>query len=216
MFILPDLPYPADALQPVLSGLLMRTHHDKHHAAYVNTLNTLLDEAGRRPASLEEVVRDAAGKTDQKKLFNNAGQAWNHAFFWECMTPQPTPPQGALAGAIDRTFGGLAGLKTRFVEEGATHFASGWVWLVARGADLSVISTHDAGTPVTEAGVTPILVCDVWEHAYYLDHKQDRKGFLEQWFDRLANWRFAETQYAAAQAASDGGYRYPKPKDKAA
>lgn len=210
MFILPELPYSANALEPVLSELLMRTHHDKHHATYVNNVNRMLSEAGRAPASMEDLVREAAASND-KKLFNNAGQAWNHAFFWECMTPDRLSPQGALAQAIESSFGGLAGLKSRFVEEGANHFASGWVWLEARGGALSVTSTHDAATLVTEAGVVPVLVCDVWEHAYYLDHKQDRKGFLEQWFDRLANWRFAEGQYAAALGGGSG-YSYPAPK----
>jgi Fe-Mn family superoxide dismutase len=164
---------------------------------------------------MEELVREAAADPAKKKLGNNAGQAWNHGFFWECMTPGGQQPQGPLAEAIDKAFGGLAGLKARFVEEGATHFASGWAWLVAKNGELSVISTHDAGCPITEAGVTPILVCDVWEHAYYLDYKQDRKGFLEQWFDRIVNWRFAEAQFAAAQGAGSG-YRYPEPKSKAA
>jgi Fe-Mn family superoxide dismutase len=118
--------------------------------------------------------------------------------------PGPAAPAGALAKAIE-DFGGLAALKQRFVEEGATHFASGWVWIVANGGRLEVISTHDADTPIARDGPVPVLVCDVWEHAYYLDHKQDRKGFLEQWFERLANWRFAEAQIAGER------YRYPPP-----
>ncbi|OYX32046.1 MAG: superoxide dismutase [Fe] [Caulobacterales bacterium 32-69-10] len=210
MFILPELPYPSDALEPVLSDVLMKTHHDKHHATYVNNLNKMMSDAGKNPASLEDVVRESATDAAAKKVFNNAAQAWNHAFFWECMTPDYAAPTGALAQAIDKAFGGLDGLKTRFVEEGATHFASGWAWLVVKGGELSVISTHDAATPITEDGVTPIITCDVWEHAYYLDYKQDRKGFLEKWFDSRANWKFAEAQYAAAQG-SGSPYRYPKP-----
>jgi len=209
MFILPDLPYAADALQPVLSDVLMRTHHGKHHKTYVDNVNKAMSEAGRTPASLEDVVRESAAK-GQQKLFNNAGQAWNHGFFWECMTPRSAKPGAGLAAAIDRDFGGLDDLKSKFVEEGATHFASGWVWIVAEGERLSVISTHDADTPLVREGVTPVLVCDVWEHAYYLDHKQDRKGFLDQWFDRLANWSFAEAQHLAAQGRGEG-YRYPPP-----
>lgn len=204
MFILPDLPYPAGALAPTLSDVLMRTHHDKHHKTYVDTVNTLLGEDGEAPESLEAVVRKAA-VGHQQKLFNNAAQAWSHAFFWECMTPDYAAPSGPLARAIDRDCGGLAALKTRFVEEGVNHFASGWVWIVAEDGKLKAISTHDADTPIAHEGAVPILVCDVWEHAYYLDHKQDRKGFLEQWFDRLANWRFAEAQFAGEQ------YRYPPP-----
>ena len=208
MFKLPDLPYASDALSPVLSDVQMRTHHDKHHAKYVETLNGLLQQSGETPASLEEVVKQAASGSN-RKLFNNAAQAWNHGFFWECMTPQASQPSGELVGAIEAAFGGLDQFKTRFVEEGVNHFASGWAWLVAKGDGLEVISTHDAGTPVAEGG-TPLLVCDVWEHAYYLDHKQDRKGFLEQWFDKLANWRFVEQQYAAAKSGG-AGYRYPSP-----
>lgn len=211
MFILPELPYPTGALAPVLSDVLMATHHGKHHKTYVDNLNKLLAESGERPASLEDVVRaSAAGGAATKKMFNNAAQAWNHAFFWECMTPESTRPEGDLAEAIERDLGGLAALKARFVEEGATHFASGWAWVVAEGGKLSVISTHDADTPIVRDGVIPVLVCDVWEHAYYLDHKQDRKGFLEQWFDKLINWDFVARQYAAAQGRGQA-YRYPAP-----
>ena len=209
MFILPPLPYDTGALAPVLSDVLMATHHGKHHKTYVDNTNRMLAEAGQTPASLEEVVR-AAAEGKQQKLFNNAGQAWNHGFFWESMTPNSAAPSGELAQAIDRDFGGLDALKARFVEEGATHFASGWAWIVAdAGGRLSVISTHDADTALLREG-TPVLVCDVWEHAYYLDHKQDRKGFLEQWFDRLANWQFAAAQYSAATGGGQG-YRYPAP-----
>ena len=208
MFKLPDLPYASDALSPVLSDVQMRTHHDKHHAKYVETLNGMLQQSGESPASLEDVVKQAAAGSN-RKLFNNAAQAWNHGFFWECMTPQASQPSGELASALEAAFGGLDTFKTRFVEEGVNHFASGWAWLVAKGDGVEVISTHDAGTPTAE-GQTPLMVCDVWEHAYYLDHKQDRKGFLEQWFDRLVNWRFVEEQYAAAKSGG-GGYRYPAP-----
>ena len=209
MFKLPDLPYASDALSPVLSDVQMRTHHDKHHAKYVETLNGMLADMPAPPESLEALVRQAAGGSN-KKLFNNAAQAWNHGFFWECMTPQAGQPSGDLTQAIDKAFGGLADLKTTFVTEGVNHFASGWAWLVAAGGELKVISTHDAATPIADQGVTPILVCDVWEHAYYLDYKQDRKGFLEQWFDKLVNWDFVARQLAASKG--DGqGYRYPAP-----
>ena len=208
MFKLPDLPYPSDALAPVLSDVQMRTHHDKHHAKYVDTLNGMLKEKGENPASLEEVVRASYGK--EQKRFNNAGQAWNHGFFWECMTPDGGQVSGALASALERSFGGMDTFKTKFVEEGANHFALGWAWLVARGPQLEIISTHDADTALVREGVTPLLTCDVWEHAYYVDYKQDRKGFLEQWFDRIVNWRFVEQQYAAANGEGEG-YRFPAP-----
>lgn len=210
VFSLTPLPYAPDALVPVLSAETLNTHHGKHHKKYVDTMNELLASHEHGPfASLEEVVRHAHVQ-NERKLFNNAGQAWNHGFFWHCMTPDRSAPSGALAEAIDRDLGGLDALRGRFVEEGATHFASGWAWLVARGGKLEVLSTHDADTALTIDGATPVLVCDVWEHAYYLDHKQDRKGFLEAWFDRLADWRFAGAQYEAAVSGGEG-WRYPAP-----
>jgi Fe-Mn family superoxide dismutase len=210
MFKLPDLPYAKNALEPVMSEIQLTIHHDKHHAKYVETLNKFLADAGEKPESIEAVVKATAGDAAKKKWFNNSAQAWNHAFFWECMTPTPAKPSGDLLAAIDKAFGGLDGLKTKFVQEGVDQFGSGWVWLVARGGGLAVVTTHDAATPIVESGVTPILTSDVWEHAYYLDYKQDRKGFLEGFFDKLANWSFAEKQYAAA-ASGGKGWAYPKP-----
>ena len=204
MYTLPELPYAYDALEPTVSANTLHFHHDKHHAAYVTALNGLLN--GDDKGSLEEVIKTAA----PGKVFNNAAQAWNHAFFWDAMSPEKTAPGAELAAAIDEAFGDLAALKTAFVTEGVGHFASGWVWLVAEGGKLKVISTHDAATTVTEAGVTPLLVCDVWEHAYYLDHQNNRKGFLEAWFDTLANWTLADRQFAASKGAGEA-WRYPAP-----
>jgi Fe-Mn family superoxide dismutase len=208
MFVLPELPYAYDALEPVISDRTMHFHHDKHHATYVKTTNELLEKAGGSPGSLEEIVRKAAG-SGNKKLFNNAAQAWNHAFFWEAMAPSREKPTGDLASAIDQAFGDLAGLKKAFVAEGAGHFGSGWAWLISdRGGALKVIATHDANDSLTDEQVTPLLVCDLWEHAYYLDHQNDRKGFLEAWFDALPHWKFAGFQYAAARGRGDA-WRYP-------
>jgi len=197
MIILPELPYAYDALSPTISDDIMHVHHDKHHAKYVENANKLVAEAGLEGRSVEDIVAEAESR-GLKKLFNNAAQAWNHAFFWECMTPKRRDPQGELAAAIDQAFGGLQGLRERFVTEGVDHFASGWAWLAAEGSNLVVLSTHDAGTLAHDAR-TPLLLCDVWEHAYYLDYKQDRKSFVERWFDNVANWEFAEAQFAAAQ-----------------
>jgi Fe-Mn family superoxide dismutase len=210
MIKLPDLPFAKDALAPVMSEIQLTIHHDKHHAKYVENLNKFLADAGETATSVEALVKANAGDPGKKKWFNNAAQAWNHAFFWESLTPKSAAPSGDLRAAIDKTFGGLDGLKAKFVQEGVDHFGSGWVWLIARGGDLAVITTHDAATPIVEAGVTAILTCDVWEHAYYLDYKQDRKAFLEGFFDKLANWSFAESQYAAA-VKGGGGYAYPAP-----
>jgi Fe-Mn family superoxide dismutase len=212
MFKLPDLPYAYDALSPTIGETTMRTHHDKHHKKYVDTVNQLVDKGEAKAGPMEDVVREAVsgGKT---KLANNAGQAWNHAFFWECMTPKPGQPSGALMQAIE-AFGGLDKLKAEFVEQGNTHFGSGWVWLVARGGKVEVATSHDGKAELPGQGVTPLLVCDLWEHAYYLDYKNDREGFLKAWFDKLANWSFAEAQFAAADKG--GVYRYPAPMAKAA
>jgi superoxide dismutase, Fe-Mn family len=193
MYTLPDLPYGYDALAPVLSAETLRFHHDKHHAAYVKKANELAEKAGLA----------------NQALFNNAAQAWNHGFFWQSMSPRQSAPGGALREAIDRSFGGLDGLKQRFVEEGVGHFASGWVWLTATGDEpLEVISTHDADDTFTQPAEYPLLTCDVWEHAYYLDYKNDRKAFLERWFDELANWDFASRQFAARHNPVSG-WRYP-------
>jgi Fe-Mn family superoxide dismutase len=212
MFELPALPYDPAALEPVISRATMHLHHDKHHRKYVDTTNELLAKAGRTPASLEQVVREAAGDADAKSLFNNAAQAWNHTFFWTCMTPGKQAPQGELAQAIQSTFGGLDALKAAFVKEGAGHFASGWVWLAAEGAALKVLSTHDADDLLAHSGLTPLIVCDLWEHAYYLDHKNDREAFLKAWFDALPNWSFAAGQYAAARGDGEA-WRHPAPGD---
>jgi Fe-Mn family superoxide dismutase len=211
MFSLPDLPYAYDALSPVLSETTLRTHHDKHHARYVNVTNEILGDAA--VGALEDVVRKAVAD-GQKKLANNAGQAWNHALFWEAMAPGGQRPEGQLLAAIDDAFGGLEALKTKFVAEGNGHFGSGWVWLIAKDGKLLVETTHDGATAL-ELGGTALLVCDLWEHAYYLDHKNDREGFLKAWFDQLANWRFAEAQLAAAKTG-EAGWSYPAAKAKAA
>lgn len=213
MFKLPDLPYAYDALQPVVSETTMRTHHDKHHSKYVDTLNQLLVTQGRHPDTLEEVVKAAFAGSD-KKLANNAGQAWNHGFFWESMAPKATPPDEALTAAI-QAFGGEHALKKAFAEEGVNHFGSGWVWIVANNGAIEVTSTHDGFTALTLEGLNPLLVCDLWEHAYYLDYKQDRAGFLDKWWDGVANWQFASQQFAAAQGKGQA-YAYPSSTAEAA
>ena len=203
-YTLPDLPYAYDALEPTISANTLRFHHDKHHAAYVTALNGLLN--GDDKGTLEAVIKGAG----PGKVFNNAAQAWNHAFFWDGLSPTKTAPGAELAAAIDATFGGLDALKEKFVAEGIGHFGSGWVWLVsdASGA-LKVISTHDAESPVTQ-DLTALLVCDVWEHAYYLDHQNDRKAFVEAWFDNLPHWTFAAAQYDAARGKGQA-WRHPVP-----
>jgi Fe-Mn family superoxide dismutase len=211
MFILPSLPYPYDALAPTVSADTLHFHHDKHHATYVKTLNQLLEESHDTPESLEDVIKSSAQGGAKQKLFNNAAQAWNHAFFWESMSPERQSPDGEIVTAIKASFGDHSALREAFVKEGVGHFGSGWVWLTAEGGGtLKVISTHDAADTVTSGGVTPLLVCDLWEHAYYLDYQNDRKRYLESWFDTVANWRFAASQLAASEAKADA-WRYPAP-----
>jgi Fe-Mn family superoxide dismutase len=209
VFSLPDLPYAYDALTPVISDDTLHFHHDKHHAAYVKTTNELLEKAGDSDATLEQVVLRAQASGD-RKLFNNAAQAWNHGFFWEVMSAETQDPDGDLARAIGSAFGDIDKLKQAFVAAGAEHFGSGWVWLTSdRAGALEVRSTHDASDTLTEAGLTPLLVCDLWEHAYYLDYQNDRKQYLTRWFDALPNWRFAGRQFEAREKG--GAWRYPEP-----
>lgn len=212
MYVLPELPYAHDALAPFVSADTLHTHHGKHHKAYVDKTNDLAAKAGLAGRPLEEVVREARKRGDAG-LFNNAAQAWNHAFFWESMRPPGgAAPTGDLAQRIEQGFGGSDGLKEAFVKEGVGHFASGWVWIVTGPEGLQVISTHDADDTLVREGVFPLLVCDLWEHAYYLDYKNDRKAFLERWFDNVADWEFAAAQLAAADGQGEGeGFRYPPP-----
>ncbi len=208
MLTLPDLPYAYDALEPAMSAETLHLHHDKHHATYVEKANELAQKAGLGDMALEDLICEARGRKDQK-LFNNAAQAWNHAFFWESMSPNKSALDGQLGKAITSAFGNLAGLKKAFVEEGVNHFASGWVWLVLdRDKGLEVISTHDADDTFTSNADFPLLVCDIWEHAYYLDCKNDRKAYLMRWFDELANWEFAARQFEA-KTSSGKSYRFP-------
>jgi len=208
MFTLPDLPYAYDALEPTMSAETLKLHHDKHHASYIEKANDLAKKANLADLALEDLI-DAARGTD-KKLFNNAAQAWNHDFFWHSMTADYVKPDGAMADAIAASFGDLAKLRTEFVTQGAGHFGSGWVWLMAdKSGNLSVANSHDADNPVGKGGPMPLLVCDLWEHAYYVDKRNDRKAYLEVWFDRLANWDFAARQLNNA-VAGRVGYQFPE------
>lgn len=201
MIKLPDLPFSPEALEPAMSATTLRTHHDKHHAGYVKKVNTFMDERqGEKPSNLEAIVRLAMKEKDQK-LFNNAAQAWNHGFFWQSLTPdQGQGPSGALKQALERKFGSLEAFEEQFASRGEGHFASGWLWLIADaegGVDLRDL--HDAATPIATGDGAPLLTCDLWEHAYYLDYKNERRRFLETFYTKLANWRFAEAQFEAAR-----------------
>ena len=208
-FKLPELPYDLGALEPHISRTTMETHHGKHHAAYIKNMNAILAERADAPSTLEEVVL-LAQKEGNKKLFNNAAQSWNHAFFWESLSPTvQAGPSGDLKAAIEKAFASQDAFNEEAKTKGVGHFASGWLWLVAdKSGAVKLIDTHDADTAITDSSVTPLLVCDVWEHAYYLDYKNERPKFLDAFVSKLVNWRFAEAQYQAARTGS-GAWRFP-------
>lgn len=191
---LPALPYPSDALEPHMSAETFSYHHDKHHKAYVVKGNELLAEANIDADTLEDLVK-ATAKVGGP-LFNNVGQCYNHEFFWKSMSPNGGgKPTGAIAKQIDANFGSYDDFKKEFVNGGVTQFGSGWVWLVAEGGKLKIAKSANAETPLTK-GATPILVCDVWEHAYYLDFQNRRPDFLTSFVDNLINWEFANANLA--------------------
>lgn len=194
-FELPELPYAYDALEPAMSSDTLKVHHDKHHAKYINTLNKLISD-GSRYADMQLVdIITAAYDANDLAVFNNAGQSWNHSFFWNCMTPNGGgAPEGELAGAVKEKFETIDGFRNAFVEAGIGQFGSGWVWLVRNGAELEIMSTPNAETPFLR-GLQPLLVCDVWEHAYYLDYKNERGRFLQNFLDHLVNWDFVAERY---------------------
>lgn len=198
-FTLPDLPYAKDALAPHISSETLDFHHGKHHNAYVNNLNGLVEGTDMASKSLEDIIQDTAGKADKAGIFNNAAQIWNHTFYWQSMRPNGGgAPTGKLAEMIDRDFGSFDAFKDAFAKAGATQFGSGWAWLVLADGKLDVRKTLNAETPLTEAGVTPLLTMDVWEHAYYLDFQNRRPDYISTFLDQLVNWEFAAENLAAA------------------
>jgi Fe-Mn family superoxide dismutase len=183
------LPYPEDTLAPAISAETLRTHHGKHHKAYIDKTNAAIEGGELAGASLEQVI-GAAQRNGDAKLFNNAAQAWNHGFYWHSLSPAANQPEGRLAQAIASSFGSLEALHEELAKQGADHFASGWVWLGDDGGKLVVSQTHDAET-LAVAGPNPLLVIDLWEHAYYLDHKNLRPNYLRQVIEKHLNWQFA-------------------------
>ena len=196
---LPDLPYAKDALAPHITPETFSFHHGKHHNAYVNNLNALLSGHKLESLGVEELIKrveeiDAAARG---KVFNNAAQHYNHSFYWNSLRPvSKSGPGGAFLAAINKGFGSLDGLKDAFTKESVGHFGAGWGWLVKDATgNLKVVSTHDAGTPIT-SGQKPLLTCDVWEHAYYIDYRNDRATYLKNFWE-IANWEFAEKNFTA-------------------
>jgi Fe-Mn family superoxide dismutase len=195
-FQLPALPFSPSELAPVMSEETMSFHYGKHHKAYVDTLNGALAESPLREASLEEIVRRSNGP-----LFNNAAQAWNHTFFWHCLGAEKKQgePSSALSEALRNSFGDGEKFLEEFRTKALGNFGSGWTWLVRDEAGkLSVLNTGNADNPLTKSGLTPLLVVDVWEHAYYIDYRNARKEFLAQ-FPRLVNWSFVSQRFGDAE-----------------
>ncbi|NNC99644.1 MAG: superoxide dismutase [Gammaproteobacteria bacterium] len=182
---LPELPYAQDALEPHISAETIEYHYGKHHASYVKKLNGLVEGTEFENASLEDIVSNASGA-----IFNNAAQVWNHSFYWNGLSPEGGgTPSGDLGGMINQQFGDFAGFKEQFTRSATGNFGSGWTWLVKTpDGELKIVNTDDAGNPMTE-GLQPLLTCDVWEHAYYIDYRNARGDYLEAFWN-IVNWNF--------------------------
>jgi len=191
-FELPPLPYAKDALVPHISAETLEYHHDKHHNTYVVNLNNLVPGTEFEGKTLEEIIKTSSGGT-----FNNAAQVWNHTFYWNCLAPNAGgEPTGALAEAINKAFGSFDKFKEEFSKTSIGTFGSGWGWLVKKAdGSLALASTIGAGNPLT-SGDTPLLTCDVWEHAYYIDYRNLRPKYVEAFWN-LVNWDFVAKQFAA-------------------
>lgn len=191
-FTLPELPYAKDALVPHLSVETLEFHHGKHHNAYVTNLNNLIPGTEFEGKSLEDIIKTSSGG-----IFNNAAQIWNHTFYWHSLSPKGGgAPTGAVADAINKTWGSFDKFKEEFNKMAVGNFGSSWTWLVKKAdGSLAIVNTSNAGTPMTEKGVTPLLTVDLWEHAYYIDYRNLRPKYLEG-FWALVNWEFANANFA--------------------
>ncbi len=190
-FILPPLPWKSDALEPVISANTLSFHYAKHHKAYVDNLNKLVAEKSTYEGmSLVDIVKASAKNSADTAVFNNAAQAWNHTFYWNSLKPGAAAPTGALLDRLKADFGGVDECKQQLADAAKGQFGSGWAWLVTDGSKLSVVKTANADNPITD-GKMPLLVIDVWEHAYYLDHQNKRGDYVSGVMDKLLNWEFA-------------------------
>lgn len=193
-----DLPYAKDALEPYISERTLDFHYGKHHAGYVRKTNGLLDEYKPGDVGLRDLVVWASKAEDRKPLFNNAAQVFNHNMYWQSMKPGGSRPNGMLMDKIQAAFGDLAGCKKRLAEAAGGRFGSGWAWLVWDGDKLRILSTSNAGNPITD-GLSPLLTIDVWEHAYYLDYQNRRGEYIQAVLDNLINWDYAAQNLNACQ-----------------
>ncbi len=195
-FQLPSLPWAENALDPVISARTIGLHYGKHHAAYVKKLNELVAGSRFADMSLEQIVRESAGK--EPKIFNNAAQAWNHTFYWSCLRKGGGMPSGTIASRIDADCGGYDAFKQKFADAAVNCFGSGWAWLVERDGKLEITATSNADTPIAK-GVTPLLTLDVWEHAYYVDYENRRPEYAAAVIGKLLDWDFAAKQLDQAR-----------------
>ena len=190
---LPNLPFATDALEPHISARTFEFHHGKHHKAYVDNTNKLIEGTALAGQGLEAIIKAAAADAAKKGLFNNAAQAWNHSFFWKCLKPNGGGrPTGKIAAHIDKELGGYEKFAADFKNAGVTQFGSGWAWLCLKERKLAIVQSANAETPIA-SGNTPLLVVDVWEHAYYLDYQNRRPDFLQTFLDHLINWDFVNS-----------------------
>ena len=190
---LPDLPYAKNALEPHISARTLEFHHDKHHKAYVDNANKLLEGTDLAQLDLEAIIKKVAGDPAKAGIFNNAAQVWNHSFYWKCMKPGGGgAPTGAIAQKINTDFGSYEKFVEAFKNAGATQFGSGWAWLVLDGSSLKITKTPNAENPMVQ-GMKPLLVVDVWEHAYYLDYQNRRPDYLTTFVDKLIFWDFVNS-----------------------
>jgi len=189
---LPALPYEQDALAPHISAETLSYHYSKHHNTYVVKLNGLIAGTEFDDKPLEEIVKNSSAG-----IFNNAAQIWNHTFYWHSLSPNsPSEPSGALAAAIDASFGSFAEFKTQFTQSAINNFGASWTWLVKNNdGSLAIVNTSNAETPLTNENVTPLITVDLWEHAYYIDYRNLRPDYMTA-FWALANWDFAAQNYA--------------------
>ena len=192
MIQLPPLPWDESALAPHISQETISFHYGKHHKAYVDNANKMLEGTDLAQAPLEQIVRSAAGKPDKKGLFNNAAQVWNHTFYWNSLSPKGGgQPGGRLLDRIKSDFGDFAAFREALSKAAVTQFGSGWAWLVEEGGKLKVEQTPNAENPLGSSGKKPLLTIDVWEHAYYVDYRNKRPDYVTVVIDRLLNWEFA-------------------------
>ena len=191
VFTLPPLPYPEDALEPVISAKTMSIHYGRHYQGYLSNLNRLVVGKNYAEMALEKIVLTTAGKPGEQLFFNNAAQAWNHAFYWKSLKPDGGgDPPDTLKQKIEKSFGSVETCKKQLAEAAISQFGSGWAWLVSDGNALKVVKTANAETPLTE-GLKPLLTIDVWEHAYYLDYQNRRAEYVQAVIEKRINWNFA-------------------------